>query len=165
MRSISSALVVLFFAGAAFGKEKPRVTIQVVETNTSERQYAYTVPGTAGTSTTNCDTNGNGSVYGTNNGGTVNGTVNTNSNTNCTTTSQPGTPARTGTRSIIQEHVQAIMPDGMHVTLWCQVGFRKCDSLQPGNYSAEVDGNAVWMYVHDLSGKEHRIKYKYVGGW
>ncbi len=148
----------------ALAKEKPRITVQVVGTQTSERQYTYTIPGTAGTSTTNCNTNGNGSVYGTTNGSTINGTVDTNSTTNCTTTSQPGTPPSTHVSSIAQEHVRAIMADGTHVTLWCQAGFRRCASLQPGYYSAEVKGNTVWMYAHDLSGKEHKIKYKAVGG-
>ena len=48
------------------------------------------------------------------------------------------------------------------MTLWCQVGFRHCDNLQPGKYEAEIDGNALFVYVHDLSGKEHKIKYKAV---
>jgi hypothetical protein len=25
-----------------------------------------------------------------------------------------------------------------------------------------LDGNAVWMYIRDLSGKKHKIKYKAV---
>jgi len=54
------------------------------------------------------------------------------------------------------------MADGTRVTLWCQAGLRKCVSLQPGSYSAEVDGNTVWMYVRELSGKERKIKYKAV---
>lgn len=54
------------------------------------------------------------------------------------------------------------MADGTHVTLWCQVGFRQCVSLKAGSYSAEVDGNTVWMYIRDLSGKEHKVKYKAV---
>jgi hypothetical protein len=48
------------------------------------------------------------------------------------------------------------------VTLWCQEGFRKCDNLQPGKYEAEIDGNALFVFIHDLSGKEHKIKYKAV---
>ena len=31
-----------------------------------------------------------------------------------------------------------------------------------GAYSAEVDGNTVWIYIRDLSGKESKIKYKAV---
>ena len=162
MRRISAPLVVLCLAGAAFAKEKPRVNVQVVETQTSERQYTSTVAGTAGTSTTTCNTSGNQTVYGTNRGSTVKGAVDTNSSSTCTTTSRPATPPTTQVRSIKQEHVQAIMEDGTHVTLWCQAGLRKCVSLNPGTYSAEVDGNTVWMYIRDLSGKENKIKYKAV---
>ncbi len=147
-------------------KEKPRIIVEVVETQTSQHQFTTTIPGTAGTSDTTCNTNGNGSVYGTSNGGTVNGTVNTNSTTNCTTTSQPGTPPATLNESITQEYVRVIWPGGTHVTLWCQAGFRKCFTLAPGRYQAEPKGNVVWIYANDLSGKEHKLNYKAVGqGW
>src|SRR5579863_10064140 len=66
-----------------------------------------------------------------------------NGSTTCTTTSTPGTPASTGVRSIPQAHVHAIMPDRTHITLWCQSGFRHCDTLAAGYYSAEVDRNSV----------------------
>jgi hypothetical protein len=164
MKQIASALLLLCFAIAVSAKDKPRITVQVVDTQTSERQYTYTTRGTAGTSSTTCNTNGNGTVYGTSSGSTIDGTINTSSNTNCTTTTQPGTPPTTQVRSITQEHVRVIMADGTHVTLWCQAGFRSCASLRPGSYSAEVKGNTVWIYAHDLSGKEHKIKYKAVGG-
>jgi hypothetical protein len=140
------------------------VTVQVVGTQTSEKEFTHTTRGTAPISTTNCNSNGTGSVNGNTNGNTTYGTVDTNSTTNCTTETQPGTPPRTHVNYVTQEHVRAIMPDGTHVTLWCQVGFRKCAPLQAGSYSAEVKGNTVWMYVHDLSGKESRMKYKAVGG-
>jgi hypothetical protein len=162
MRRLSATLVVLLFACAAFAKEKPRVNVQVVETQTSDRQYTSTVAGTAGTSTTTCNANGNQTVYGTSRGSTVKGAVNTNSTSTCTTTSRPATPPTTQVRSIRQEHVQAIMEDGTHVTLWCQAGLRKCVSLHTGAYSAEVDGNTVWIYIRDLSGKEQKLKYKAV---
>jgi TPR repeat protein len=55
------------------------------------------------------------------------------------------------------------LPDGRQVTLWCQEGFRQCDNLLPGKYESEIDGTAVFVFVHDLSGKEHKIKYKAVG--
>lgn len=74
-------------------------------------------------------------------------------------THEPGTP-----RSITQERVHAIMADGRHVTLWCEKVFRRCDYLQPGSYSAEVKGNTVWIYVLDLSSKEHKIRYKVADG-
>ena len=31
--------------------------------------------------------------------------------------------------------------------------------------AAQIDGNSVWMFGHDLGGKEHKIKYHYVSGW
>lgn len=48
------------------------------------------------------------------------------------------------------------------MTLWCQEGFRHCDNLQPGQYEAEIDGNALFVYVPELSGKERKVKYKAV---
>ena len=52
------------------------------------------------------------------------------------------------------------MPDGVHTTLWCQAQFRNCASLEAGYYAAQVKGNTVWIYIRDVSGKEHKIKYK-----
>jgi len=58
------------------------------------------------------------------------------------------------------------MPDGNHVTLWCQEGWRRhCASLQPGNYDAEVKGDAAGIHTHDLSGKVRKVKDHAVGGW
>jgi hypothetical protein len=158
MRAAALSLVFLIAATAALAKDKPQITIQVIGTDTSTRQFTYYVPGTNGHADTNCNSNATAIDVG---GGmtTANGT------TNCTTTTTPGTPASTGVRNIPQAHVHAIMPDGTHITLWCQSGFRRCNTLNAGNYSAEIDGNSVWMFGHDLDGKEHKIKYHYVGGW
>jgi hypothetical protein len=145
--------------------------LQVVETQTSQRQFTTTIPGTAGTSETRCNTNGNDSVYGTSNGGTVNGTIRTNSSTNCTTTSEPGTPPTSFDESIAQEYVRVIWPSGLHSTLWCQAGFRHCFALAPGTYAAEPRFdrgghlNAVWIYTDGQGGKVNKIKYTPVGGW
>ncbi len=160
----SLAVMLLFVSSnAAFAKGKPRITIEVVNSETSQRQYTYTTPGRKGTSQTNCNTNGttNGTIndYGV---GPIQTSSTGNSNTNCTTTTTAATPPQTYVRSITQEHVNAILPDGRQVTLWCQNGFRHCDYLLPGKYEAEIDGNSLFVYVHDLSGKEHRIKYKAV---
>jgi hypothetical protein len=149
-------------ASAAFAKDKPRVTVQVVETETSERQSSYVVPGTESKSTTTCNKSASETVYAKDNGRTVKEAVDTDSTSTCTTTARPATPPTTQVRSIRQENVEAIMADGTHVTLWCQAGFRQCISLKAGYYSAEVDGNTVWMYIRDLSGKEHKVKYKAV---
>jgi len=88
-----------------------------------------------------------------------------NANTDCTTTTVPGRPAQTIVTHIAQEHVSVIMPNGDHVTLWCQEGWRRCVSLQPGNYDAELKGDAAWVYTHDLAGNIRKTKYRAVGGW
>jgi hypothetical protein len=157
MRRVFLCLVLLSLTSIALGKDNPTITVKVVDTQASTRQFSYTTPGTAGTSNTTCDTNGSAIDTG--------NITNINANTNCTTTSTAATPPQTHVRSIAQEHVFAVMPDGSHVTLWCQAGFRHCYYLQPGSYTAEVKGNSLWMYAHDLSGREHKVKYHAVGGW
>lgn len=139
-------------------KDKPKVTIKVVDSQASERAYTQYIPGTPGNSTTGC--NSNATVYGSGGTATANGT------TNCTTTTNPGSSARTVQRAIQQEHVRAIMPDGKHITLWCQAGFRRCSALSPGSYLAELSGNTVWIEGVDLDGvTKHKVKYRFVGGW
>lgn len=151
--------VVLLSMSAALAKGKPKIVIEVRETQTSELPTSYTTPGSASKSTTDCT----GSAT----AGGIGGSVATaNGASNCTTTTTPGTPPRTVVGSIEQVHVQAIMPNRKRVTLWCQSGgFRNCMRLEPGQYDAEVNGNNVWMYVHDLGGKVHKTKYIYEGGW
>jgi hypothetical protein len=158
MRRTISASCLLLLATLALAKDKPRITIQVVDSQTSVRQFAYNLPGTASNSTTNC----NGSATATAPGG---GVVTANGTTNCRTTTTPGAPSRAVVRSIPQAHVHAIMPDSRQITLWCQQGFRRCSTLSAGTYNAEVDGNTVWIFAHDLGGKEHKVKYHYIGGW
>jgi hypothetical protein len=143
------AIAVIGCATACLAKTGPTITIEVVNSQASQRQYSYYAPGTNSTSSTNCDTTGYGYS----------------ATTNCTTTTNPGTPGRTVTNSIAQEHVYAVMPDGSHITLWCQAGFRRCSSLGAGNYAAEIKGNNAWIVTHDLDGKEHKVKYHSVGGW
>jgi hypothetical protein len=165
-------LILIMFislAALAFGKDKPTVTIQIVDSQASTREFTYTTPGKAGTSNTTCNTNGtadtsgNATSYGDNT--SYNGSTNLNANTNCTTTSTPATPPQTYASYIAQENVRAIMPDGSHVALWCQAGFRRCANLRPGKYTAEIDGSSVRICAFDLSQKVHKIKYKDVGGW
>jgi hypothetical protein len=139
-------------------KDKSITNIQVLDTQTSEREYNQYIPGTSGTSSTNCSSNAN--VYGTGGIATANGT------TNCTTTSTPGSAPTFVRHSIEQEHVRAVLPDGRHITLWCQAGFRRCAKLEPGDYSAEISGNTVRMVVFELDGvKTHKIKFRFAGGW
>jgi len=152
MRSFFLVGAISLLAVSVFAKDKIVVTIQVVASQSSVREFNYTTPGTAAKSTTSCDTTGNsdGSYI--------------NANTDCTTTTTPGRPAQTHVRQIQQEHVSAIMPNGDHVTLWCQDGYRRCESLQPGNYDAEIKGNVAWVYTHELSGSVRKVKYRAVGG-
>jgi hypothetical protein len=154
-------LTIAFFALGLtlLAKDKPKLNIQVVDTQTSEREFTQYIPGTPATSTTNCDSNA--TVYGTG-GGTAIG----NGTKISTTKTTPGRPASTVQNSIEQTHVRAIMPDGRHITLWCQQGFRRCSKLTPGSYSGELAGNSVWMQVYDLDGTtKHKIKYRFEGGW
>lgn len=136
-----------------FGKDKPIVTIQIISSQASVRESTTVVPATAGKSTTDCDTTGH---------------VNDDrisANTNCTTKTAPGQPAQTLVNRTQEEHVRAIMPNGDHVVLWCQEGLRRCVSLEPGSYEAELKGDAAWVYTHDLAGKLRKTKYRAVGGW
>jgi len=164
-----SAILFSLLAALAFGKDKPTVTIQIVDSQASTRELSYTTPGRPGRSNTTCnttgtaDTSGNATSDGDNT--SYSGSTNLNADTNCTTTSTPPTPPQTHTRYITQENVHAIMPDGSHVALWCQAQWRRCDNLRPGSYTAEIDGGSVRIYAPDLSQKVHKIKYKDVGGW
>lgn len=112
---LSLVFPIVWLGTTLLAKDKLAVSIQVMDTQTSEREYTQYIPGTAAKSTTNCDSNA--TVYGTGAGSaTANGT------TNCTTTTTPGRAPSTVQRSIEQTHVRAVMPDGRHVTLWCQAG-------------------------------------------
>jgi hypothetical protein len=131
---------------ALLAKDKPTIKIQVVETQTSQREFAMYYPGTPAKSTTNCDIHETTADF--------------------TTTTTPGREPSTVINSIEQAHVKAIMQDGRHVTLWCQHGVRRCKKLTPGYYNAELAGNSVWIQVYDLDGTTmHKIKYRYEGGW
>ena len=143
MRRLCVTLVILLAASSAFGKERPRVTIHVVDAETSARESSYTVAGKPGVSQTNCSTSSTQSTYGKDNGRTVRSTTTKDGSLSCTTVSQPATGPTTRVRSIRQENAQAVMEDGRNVTLWCQQGVRKCVPLAPGYYSAELDGNTV----------------------
>jgi hypothetical protein len=144
----------------AMCKDKPTITIQVVDTQTWQRQY--TIEHAGSPSQTSCNSNGstNGTVDGT--GGVY---ATTNTTTNCTTT--PGAAPYSEQRSITQESIHAIL-NGQHVLLWCQNGFRKCAALAPGTYQAEPDGNnAVKIYVYSLVTHQEigKIKYRVAGAW
>ncbi len=134
-------------AGTKAVSSKPSgpITIQVVGSGQSTRSVGVFVPGTATQSSTSCA-----------------GTATTAS---CNTVTNPGSPARIQSVQIPQAHVQAIMPDGRHIALWCQNGFRRCATLEAGNYAADVSGNALWVHTYQLDGKLVKIKFQYVGSW
>ena len=167
--TVASALtsfVVALSCLPLYSVDKPTIMIQVVDTNTWQKDHAIHHAGTA--SQTNCDTTGNtnGTIYDTgSNVSTVNAT--TNATTNCTT--KPGTPAYTTHSQIRQESIHAILPDGTHVVLWCQAGFRKCAPLAPGTYEAEPDGkSSVKLYVYSLVDKSKmigKLKYRIADTW
>lgn len=153
---------------AAVCKDKPVITIQVVSTDAPIRDVAIHHAGTAATSTTNCDTNGNTNGTATTSGDMTTVNANTTAYTQCNTTTNPGRPAYTSHAYIQQEYVHAIMPDGQHVTLWCQAGFRKCADLAAGTYQAEADGDkALRIYVYSIVSKKMmgKMKYRVAGTW
>ena len=169
MRKLLVVILLVIATSTAWGKkEKSVITIEVVGTDASVRDIPIQHAATPGTATTNCNTNGNVDGTATTYGDytTISGTGT--ANTTCQTTAHPGQPAYTSHAHIQQEYVHAIMPDGQHVTLWCQAGFRKCANLAPGRYQAEADGDkALRLYVyslvsHKLMGK---MKYRVAGSW
>ena len=164
MKNIACVVMIMAYSIAVFAKDKPTFQIEVVGTDAWQRDVVIHHAGTNGTANTDCDTNGtvNTTTVGDNTNGSLNAT------TNCTTTTTPSTPAYVTHRSIEQESVHAIFPNALHVTLWCQAGFRKCANLAPGTYQVEADGDkAVRVYVysivtHKLMGK---MKYRVIGTW
>lgn len=164
MRKFGLMLTLVALSGAVTSaKEHPKIKIQVIDARSSQREFTYTTPGRAGTSTTSCDSNGNGTLNTSTYGNNTYGNVSTNTQTNCNTTTTPATPPQTHTNYIQQEFVKAVLPNGSQITLWCQAGFRKCYQLQPGYYDAEITGGSTLMViVTDLQGKEHKVKYRSV---
>ena len=163
MMKIACVILMMVCSIAAFAKEKETIQIEVVGTDAWQRDVAIHHAATSGTANSNCNTNGdiNATTYGDNTYGSVNST------TNCTTTTTPGTPAYTTHYAIQQQSVHAIV-NGQHVTLWCQVGFRKCAGLQPGTYTAEIDGDkALKIYVYSLTSHKlmGKMKYRVAGSW
>ncbi len=158
MRYIAVALGgFLLFSANSEAKHSPPVIIQVVDTVSNVKPTSIYLPGMPGTAKTTC--NGTAVANGSSNEAVANGTE------NCTTTSTPVTGPRFLHSSVIEEYVRAKMPDGRHITLWCQKGNRRCDELLPGAYTAKIDGDTVWMSVPQLDGKLRKIKYHYVGNW
>src|SRR4051812_3993363 len=130
MTRFSTLAVTLLLASAALAKDKPRVTVHVVDAETSQRESSYTVAGSPAVSKTTCNSSENQSIYAKEKGKTVRGNVSTDASSTCTTVAQPATAPSTRVVTVRQENVQAVMEDGRNVTLWCQQGLRQCVSLQ-----------------------------------
>lgn len=170
MRSLRLAfLFSLYMPVVAFAKDKPRITIHVVKTETSSSQYTYTTPGREGSSRTNCATTG-----------TTNGTINDygvgpittnstgNANTDCTTRTTAAIPPQEHTGTATIEAVTAFMPDGSRIAMFCDSDGQRhwtphrCEYLAPGAYTAEADKDRLIVYVPDISGKVRKVKYRAV---
>jgi hypothetical protein len=168
MRKLLVVAFLTVVACTASGKDKPVISIEVVATDAPVKDVTVYHRATSGTATTTCNTNGTTNGTATTYGDTTNVNATSTANTDCTTTSTPGRPAYVSHAYVQQEYVHAILPDGQHVTLWCQSGFRKCANLAPGSYQAEADGDkALRIHVysvitHKLMGK---MKYRVAGSW
>ena len=137
MKLIATIALVITLAPLALAhKKNPLISIQVVDSKSSVREWLYDVPGYINTT-----------CWG---------------NTCWTTYNYPST----GEIDINQVHVFATMPGGQHIVLWCQAGWRHCYNLAPGAYRAELQGNTVWLFSYDLDGRTvHRTKYRYATNW
>ena len=163
MRKIPCVILTIVCSITVFAKDKQTMQVEVIGTEAWQRDLAIRHAATKSTANTGCNTNGtvNSTTYGDQTYGNVNAT------TNCTTTSTPGSPAYTDHYAVQQESVHAIL-NGQHVILWCQAGFRKCANLQPGTYTAEVDGDkALKIYVYSLTSHKlmGKMKYRLAGSW
>ena len=150
---MKKAIVLLFLLMAPlalFAKDKGEIiTIQVLSTDSWNKNIPVHHRGAEATSDTKCNTDGtvdNSSV---------------NATTTCTTTTTPGTQSYTTNVTIEQETVHAVLPDGRQITLWCQKAWRACMNLPEGSYRAHVEGSSVLqVFVPQLNDKEKKIKYR-----
>jgi hypothetical protein len=153
-----------------YADKKPQFVLEVVKAVQTEQARSYYIPGTPSQSRTTC--NGTSNDHGTT----------STLNADCATTTTPGSAPYSGTRFSYSEDMRVIMPDGSHLTLWCQQGFRRCIHLAPRKYWAEQEKDTVWIYCTyadqerwDETGMSpgerkanhevQRIKYRVVGTW
>lgn len=161
MKPITACVLVM--ATTAFAKDKPQITIQVIKSQPNLRQWNVMVGGRNATSQTKCNTMGTANATGMYLGnGLTTANATGNADTNCTTTTTPAIAPHEVTRSVEEEYVSAVLPGGRNIMLWCQQGYRKCLDLAPGRYQAEVSGDALFVHVPELSGKDRKVKYKTV---
>jgi hypothetical protein len=153
LRPLRGACLMILAVFLLNGKDKARIQIEVVDTHVSEGQRSVFIPGTQSTSQTNC----NATVYGS--PGVASG------QSNCATTTTPGRPSTVAVVPTQWAEVFVKLPDGRGARVHCQPVFKSCPSLNPGQYPAEVKGNALIIYGRDLDGKEHGAKFNVVGYW
>lgn len=123
-------------------KDRPRVTIEVVDSTVGETTVSKYVYPTKGKSRTSC----------------IGG--------QCETETAPGHAGYVDKSRAPQVDVHVILPDGSKAILRCVGNEKNCVSLGRGSYPAEVtNGNTALIFVKDLAGKERKIKYKHAGSW
>jgi hypothetical protein len=148
---VLSLFAALGSCAVCFAADPVLVTITVAGTDSSDKVQTHVTPGRT---STDCQATAISTAD--------RKTTSSNQTKKCTTTTSP---AETRTVVIPQQNVRAIMPDGSHVTLWCQAALRHCVALAAGDYQAEVKGNVAWVHVPKLDGTDDRLKYKAQGGW
>ena len=170
MKAAKYISLIVLLPALGYAEKKPQFVLEVVKAVQTEKSRSYYVPGTPSRSNTTC------------NGASTDSGTTSNLNADCTTTTTPGNAPRSGTRLTYSEDMRVIMPDGSHLTLWCQEGFRTCIHLGPGKYSAERESDTVWVYCTyadqenwDETGMSpgqrkanhvlERVKYRVVGTW
>jgi hypothetical protein len=163
--------LIMLLSALGHADKKPQFVLEVTKAVQTEQVRSYYVPGTPSQSRTACS--------GTS---TDTGTTTSTLNADCTTTTTPGSAPYSGTRLSYSEDIRVIMPDGSHLTLWCQEGFRRCIHLAPKKYWAEQEKDTVWIYCTyadqeqwDETGmspgerkanhEAQRVKYRVVGTW
>jgi hypothetical protein len=156
-RTLLFLIGVSALAVVASGENKARIKVQVIETMRSEYQRSAVVPGTASTTTTDC--NITATVFGSP------GIASANGHADCNSTSTPGRHAAVITVPVEWAEVHVRMPDNRRISVHCQPVFRACWDLDPGLYEADIHGNALLIFAHDLEGKERGIKFSVVGTW
>jgi hypothetical protein len=56
---------------------------------------------------------------------------------------------------VTQIDVSARMPDGSEATLTCKQQVRYCTLLDPGDYSAQIEKDVIWVYVPRYTDSPH----------
>jgi hypothetical protein len=147
-------LALLLVTVPCLASDPVSMKIQVVDTSVTETQSNTGVSGYAGHSSTRCD---NPVGYG--------NSSSSRPSTNCSNTGISAGAGHSADKSILQINVHAVLPDGTHVTLWCQTSLRHCSALSPGEYVADVKGNDAWIHLPKMDGSADKIKYRSIGGW